>query len=243
MSFSKIAADTDMKATIIIPTYNERQNIERLIELIIELGKDFHIIIVDDNSPDGTGEVADKLALEFEQVKVIHRIRKLGLGTAYMEGFKRALKDGADYIFEMDADFSHDPKYLPTFMEAIKDNDLVLGSRYIRGGAVVNWPFRRLLLSRMASFYVRTITGLPVADPTGGFKCFGRNVLESIGLDGIRSNGYAFQIEMTYKAWKKGFRIKEIPITFVERGHGKSKMGLRIILEAIWIVWKLKFGS
>jgi len=232
-----------MKTTIIIPTYNERQNIERLTKLIIELGKDFHIIIVDDNSPDGTGEIADKLALEFEQIKVIHRARKLGLGTAYAEGFKRALKDDADYIFEMDADFSHDPKYLPTFMEAVKDNDLVLGSRYVRGGGVVNWPFRRLLLSKMASFYVRAITGLPVADPTGGFKCFRRNVLESIGLDSIRSNGYAFQIEMTYKAWKKRFNIKEIPITFVERGRGKSKMGLRIILEAIWIVWKLKFGN
>jgi len=232
-----------MKSTTIIPTYNERQNIDGLIKSIINSQEDFHIIIVDDNSPDGTGEIADKLALEFKQVKVIHRARKLGLGTAYMEGFKRALKEGADYIFEMDADFSHDPKSLPNFMEAIKDNDLVLGSRYVRGGGVVNWPFRRLLLSKMASFYVRAITGLPVADPTGGFKCFRRNVLESICLDDIRSNGYAFQIEMTYKTWKKGFRIKEIPITFVERGRGKSKMGLRIILEAIWIVWKLKFGN
>jgi dolichol-phosphate mannosyltransferase len=232
-----------MKTIIVIPTYNERENIEQLAKLIIELGEDFHILIVDDNSPDGTGEIADKLARELEQVKVIHRARKLGLGTAYVEGFKCALKDSADYIFEMDADFSHDSKYLSNFMEAIKDNDLILGSRYVRGGGVVNWPFRRLLLSKMASFYVRAITGLPVADPTGGFKCFRRNVLESIGLDDVRSNGYAFQIEMTYKAWKKGFRIKEIPIIFVERGQGKSKMGLRIILEAIWIVWRLKLSG
>lgn len=231
-----------MKAVVVIPTYNESENIEKLVKAILDLQKDIHICIIDDNSPDGTGQIADRLAAYYSEVSVIHRHGKLGLGTAYIEGFKRALRDRADYIFEMDADFSHDPKYLPDFLGAIQNKDLVLGSRYLHGISVVNWGFKRLLLSKFATLYVKLITGLPISDATGGFKCFRREVLESINLDKIYSNGYSFQIEMTYKAWKKGFRVGEIPIIFIDRCVGQSKMSKKIVWEAIWTTWRLRLG-
>jgi len=230
-----------MKPIIVIPTYNENENIERLVKGILDLAKGFQIIVVDDNSPDGTGEILDTLARKYPQLKVIHRPEKLGLGTAYIEGFKLVLKEKADFIFEMDADLSHDLQYLSRMLEVINTCDLVIGSRYIHGGGVENWDFTRYLLSRLANLYVKTVTGMPVYDSTSGFKCFRREVLESIDLDEIDSEGYGFQIEMNYLAWKKGFRIKEVPIVFHERRLGKSKLSRKIIWEALWLVWKLRF--
>jgi dolichol-phosphate mannosyltransferase len=232
-----------MKSMIVIPTYNEKENIKRLVKEILRLKDNFQVLIVDDNSPDGTGRIADKLSEEYPEVKVIHRKGKLGLGSAYIEGFKYALKEGVDYIFEMDADFSHDPKYLPLFLEKIKDCDVVIGSRYLNGVSVVNWPIRRLILSYGASLYVRFLTGLKIKDCTGGFKCFRREVLENIDLDKIESDGYAFQIEMNYKCHRKGCRIREIPIIFVDRHSGTSKMNRRIVFEAFFVVWRLMFSS
>ena len=209
------------------------------------LGQDerLHVLIVDDSSPDGTGEVADKMAQNNPRIDVLHRDKKEGLGQAYIAGFKHALQSDFDYIFEMDADFSHDPKYLPYFLEAIKEADLVLGSRYISGVNVINWPMSRLLLSYYANVYTRIVTGLPLRDATGGFKCFRRQVLEAINLDEVRSNGYSFQIEMSFRAHKKGFKIKEIPIVFTDRIQGTSKMSKKIVREAIWMVWRLRFWS
>lgn len=232
-----------MKSLIIIPTYNERENIEDLISEIFRVDLNLEVLVVDDNSPDGTGKLADELARRNSRVHVIHRRDKMGLGSAYITGFKYALKGDCDYIFEMDADFSHDPNCLPEFLEKIKEYDLVLGSRYVSGVNVVNWPMSRLLLSYYANFYARTITGLPVKDSTGGFKCFRREVLESIDLDSINSDGYSFQIELTFRAWKKGFRICEIPIIFVERHAGTSKLSKRIVREAVWMVWWLRLKS
>jgi len=231
------------KSLIIIPTYNELENIRRMIPDILGRYDNVNILVVDDNSPDGTGVFVEQLTRESEHVKLIKRPGKMGLGTAYIEGFKYALQNGYDYIFEMDADFSHDPKEIKNFMDAIKDHDLVLGSRYKTGVNVVNWPMRRLMLSYFANSYTRFITGLPVRDATGGFKCFRRKVLESIDLDSIKSNGYAFQIEMTFKAFKKGFRIIEIPIIFIDRFHGKSKMSKKIVREAVFMVWKLRIRN
>ncbi len=231
-----------MKTLIIIPTYNERENIKKIIPEIKRINRNFHILVVDDASKDGTAEVVKKLSIKDKSIKLIERDAKYGLGTAYVEGFKYALKHKYDYIFEMDADFSHDPKYLKDFIYHIKKNDLVIGSRYLNGISVVNWPLRRLMLSKFATFYVRTITGLPLTDATSGFKCYKRKVLQSIDLDKIHSDGYAFQIEMHYKVWVKGFKIKEIPIIFVDRNTGSSKMSKDIVWEAIWVVWKLKFG-
>lgn len=231
-----------MKTLIIIPTYNERENIKRIIPEIKKIDKRFNILVVDDASRDGTASIVKKFARKDKTIKLIERDGKYGLGTAYVEGFKYALKNKYDYIFEMDADFSHDPKYLNDFLFNIKDYDLVIGSRYLNGVSVVNWPLRRLMLSKFATFYVRTITGLPLTDATSGFKCYRRKVLQSINLDNIHSDGYAFQIEMHYKVWKKGFKIKEIPIIFVDRNAGSSKMSKDIVWEAIWVVWKLKFG-
>jgi len=203
------------KAMIIIPTYDERENLEALVKQIFDLDMGFYITVVDDNSPDGTGEIADRLAKDnAPYINVIHRKGKLGLGTAYIEGFKFALSEGADYVLEMDADFSHDPKYLGEMLKKIESCDLVLGSRYINGIRVNNWAFRRLLMSKFANLYVQFVAKLPIEDSTGGYKCFRRSVLESINLSEIHSEGYAFQIEMTYKAFKKGFDIREIPITF-----------------------------
>jgi dolichol-phosphate mannosyltransferase len=234
---------TENKTLIIVPTFNELDNITKLIPDLLSRSANPDILIVDDNSPDGTAEFIQQLAVSNDRIHLIKREKKMGLGTAYIEGFKFALKNNYDFIFEMDADYSHDPKEIPNFLNAIQENDLVLGSRYSNGVNVVNWPMRRLLLSYFANIYTRIITGLPVKDATGGFKCFRRKVLETINLDRVKSNGYAFQIEMTYKAFKKGFRIKEIPIIFIDRMKGKSKMSKRIVREAIFMVWKLRLRS
>jgi dolichol-phosphate mannosyltransferase len=228
------------RGLVIIPTYNERENIERLIPEILALDLPLEVLVVDDNSPDGTGELAQDLTERIARVHVLRRPAKLGLGSAYIAGFRYALEQGYDLIFEMDADFSHDPQVLPEFVRQIEDTDLVLGSRYISGVTVVNWPLQRLVLSFCANVYTRIVTGMPVRDATGGFKCFRRQVLEAIDLDGVHSDGYSFQIEMSYKAYKKGFRIREIPIVFTDRRVGISKMSRRIIWEAAWMVWRLR---
>jgi dolichol-phosphate mannosyltransferase len=232
-----------MKTLMIIPTYNEKDNIERIVPQVLEKHTSIDVLIVDDGSPDGTGEIADLMSEENSRVFVIHRKNKSGLGTAYVAGFKYAIQKKYDYIFEMDADFSHDPNYIPDFLDAIKEADLVIGSRYISGVNVINWPMSRLLLSYYANVYSRIITGLPVKDATGGFKCFRREVLEAINLDKVKSNGYSFQIEMSFRAWRKGFRIKEIPIVFEDRRLGQSKMSKKIVKEAIWMVWRLRLMS
>jgi dolichol-phosphate mannosyltransferase len=231
------------KALIILPTYNERENIEAIAAASLGQDERISILIVDDNSPDGTGAIADRMASDNGRIHVLHRGKKEGLGRAYLAGFRWALDRKYDYIFEMDADFSHDPKYLPDFLKAIETNDLVLGSRYISGVNVINWPMSRLLLSYYANVYTRIVTGLPVKDATGGFKCFRREVLEAVDLGAVRSNGYIFQIEVSMRAWKKGFRIKEIPIVFVDRQIGASKMSKKIVREAIWKVWYLRLMS
>jgi dolichol-phosphate mannosyltransferase len=229
-----------MKGLIIIPTYNERENIEAISRAVLDLPYDFHVLIVDDNSPDLTGEIADRLAGADSRIHVLHREKKEGLGPAYIAGFRWGLACDFDLIFEMDADFSHRPEYFHDFMRAIEDADLVLGSRYIAGVNVVNWPLTRLLISYFANRYSEIVTGLPVRDATGGFKCFRRKVLESINLDKVKSTGYAFQIEMTMRAAAKGFRIREIPIIFYDRTRGTSKMSFHIAREAAVMVWKLR---
>ncbi len=231
------------RALVIFPTYNERDNIGRIIPKVLEKDPSVHALVVDDNSPDGTGKMADDMAAQNDRIHILHRDRKDGLGRAYIAGFKWALEQKFDYIFEMDADFSHNPDYIPDFLKAIRENDLVIGSRYISGVNVVNWPMRRLILSYFANYYARIITGLPVRDGTGGFKCFRREVLETIKLDEIKSNGYIFQIEVSMRAWKRGFKIKEIPIVFVDREKGVSKMSKKILREAIWKVWYLRLMS
>jgi dolichol-phosphate mannosyltransferase len=232
------------RALVIVPTYNELPNIERLIAAVLAADPRLDLLIVDDNSPDGTGNLVDEVAASNPRVHALHREAKMGLGTAYVAGFGWALARDYAYMFEMDADFSHDPSHLPDFLEAMSSADLVLGSRYRKGRVtVVNWPMSRLLLSYAANIYARWVTGLPFDDLTGGFKCFRRGVLEAIDLNAIRSNGYAFQIEMTYRAWKRGFRIIEIPITFTDRSEGMSKMSKRIVREAVWMVWRLRWWS
>ena len=232
------------RALVIIPTYDEASNIPELLPQVLKQDERIDVLVVDDGSPDGTGQIADRMASESGRIHVIHREKKLGLGTAYLAGFAWALEREYDFIFEMDADFSHDPKHLPEFLEAIKDADLVLGSRYLDGRVtVVNLPMGRLLLSYGANIYARVVTGLKLCDSTGGFKCFRRRVLEAIDLDRVRSNGYSFQIEMSLRAVKKGFNIKEIPIVFVDRSDGSSKMSGRIVREAIWMVWRLRFQA
>jgi len=231
------------KSLVIIPTYNELDNIKKLVPDILNRYENVDILVVDDNSPDGTGKYIAELSESDSRLKYILREQKMGLGTAYIAGFKYALQNSYAYIFEMDADYSHDPLEIDNFHKAIEDSDLVLGSRYLTGVNVVNWPMRRLLLSYFANLYTRIITGLPVCDATGGFKCFRRKVLEAIDLDQIKSNGYTFQIEMTFKAWKKGFLINEIPIIFIDRTAGHSKMSKKIVHEAIFMVWKLRIRS
>ncbi len=232
------------RALVIVPTYNERFNIARLIPAVLAQDPSLEMLIVDDGSPDGTGGVVDAIAANNERVHVIHREGKLGLGTAYIAGFRWALERKYDVVFEMDADFSHNPEMLPEFLQSVKEADLVLGSRYLGGRVnVVNWPMSRLFLSYAANIYARGVTGLPVADATGGFKCFRRNVLESIDLTSVKSNGYAFQIEMSFRAWKRGFRLVEIPIIFVDRTEGVSKMSKKIVREAVWMVWRLRWWS
>ena len=228
------------KILVCIPTYNEKDNIKNIIDVVLQQGDDIEILIIDDNSPDGTGEIVESLAAEDKRIHLLKRPGKLGLGTAYIDGFKYGLKLAhIDYFMEMDADFSHDPANIHLFREGIKDADLVIGSRYINGISIVNWPMSRLLLSYFASIYVRLVTGLPVKDPTGGFKCFRREVLESLDLDRIKSNGYSFQIEMSFFVWRAGFRIKEVPIIFIDRQVGVSKMSKSIVWEAVWGVWRL----
>ncbi|RJP74069.1 MAG: polyprenol monophosphomannose synthase [Candidatus Zixiibacteriota bacterium] len=238
------AAAPEARALVVMPTYNEAENITQIIPEVLRQGPLFDVLVVDDNSPDGTAGLVREMQTRYDgRLFLLERPGKMGLGRAYVAGFRYALEHGYDYILEMDSDFSHDPDTLPRFLEAIKEADLVLGSRYLTGVNVINWPLKRLLLSYCASIYTRTITGLPVKDPTGGFKCFRRQVLETLDLDRVHSGGYSFQIEMSLRAWKRGFRVKEIPIVFTDRVGGHSKMSSRIVREAVWMVWKLKFQS
>lgn len=225
---------------VVVPTYNERNNIDALVRDVLEQDDRIDVLIVDDASPDGTGEIADRLSRSSDRVHVTHRSGKLGLGTAYVEGFRHALDHGYDLVFEMDADFSHDPRHLPEFLELIQEFDFVIGSRYTRGVTVVNWPMGRLILSWLANWYAKTVTGLPFHDLTSGFKCYRREVLAAIDPESIRSNGYAFQIETVFRAHRAGFRAAELPIIFVDRNVGESKMNRSIIWEAIWMVWRLR---
>lgn len=232
------------KALVIVPTYNERDNIIRLIDAVLSQDARIQVLVVDDGSPDGTGDAVRERTATDARVHLVSRPRKLGLGTAYVAGFRWALERDFEYVFEMDADFSHDPSHLPQFLESIAEADLVLGSRYREGKVtVVNWPMARLILSYAANIYARFVTGLPLYDATGGFKCFRRRVLQAIDLEDVRSNGYAFQIEMSFRAWHQGFRIVEIPIVFVDRTEGESKMSKKIVREAIWMVWRLRWWA
>jgi dolichol-phosphate mannosyltransferase len=232
------------RALVIIPTYNERENIRRIVDSVLKQDGRLEVLIVDDGSPDGTGQIVAELQGLDTRIYLLEREKKMGLGTAYIAGFRWALEREYDFILEMDADFSHDPAHLKQFLKAIESNDLVLGSRYQQGRVtVVNWPISRLILSYSANLYARAVTGLPVWDATGGFKCFRRSVLETIDLSHVRSNGYAFQIEMSFRAWKRGFRIAEIPIVFVDRTEGTSKMSNSIVREAIWMVWRLRWWA
>ena len=225
---------------VIVPTYNERENLPSLVRSVMALPDPVNMLVVDDHSPDGTGDLAEELRKTHgDQLHVLHRANKNGLGRAYCEGFEWALERGFEFVLEMDGDFSHDPADIPRLISAASEADLVLGTRYLNGIRVINWPLNRLMLSICAARYVRLITGLPVSDPTGGFKCFRRRALEAIDLDSVRSNGYSFQIEMTHIVWRKGLRIAEIPIIFTDRFHGTSKMSPRIVREALWMVWRL----
>ena len=231
------------RALVVVPTYNESANLPLIVPEILAQDARLHVLVVDDNSPDGTGELADRLVAADPRVQVLHRPGKGGLGKAYLAGFRWALERDYELVFEMDADFSHDPKFLGKFLQAVEEADLVIGSRYKTGVNVINWPISRLLLSLGANQYARWITGLPIMDSTGGFKCFRRRVLEAIDFERVRSNGYAFQIEMSFRAWKKGFRLVEIPIVFTDRVEGQSKMNKRIVREAIWMVWWLRLKA
>ena len=232
------------RGLVIVPTYNESENITRIVPRILAQDPRLDVLVVDDNSPDKTGDLVRTMAAEDPRVHLLAREGKQGLGRAYLAGFEWALAREYTFIFEMDADFSHDPAHLPEFLAAVKDADLVLGSRYRDGKVtVVNWPMTRLMLSYAANIYARAVTGLKLGDATGGFKCFRREVLEAIPLGDVRSNGYAFQIEMSFRALKKGFRIAEIPIVFHDRTEGQSKMSKRIVREAIWMVWRLRWWS
>ena len=231
-----------MKAIVVIPTYNESKNIVRIIDKIFSVHDEIDVLVVDDNSPDGTGKLVRDKMQESNRIHLIEREGKMGLGTAYLAGFRYSLDHGYDYIMEMDADFSHNPEEIPNFLKSIQEYDVVLGSRYIKGVNVVNWPLKRLLLSYFANLYTRVITGMNVKDATGGFKCFRATALSKINFDDVKSNGYSFQIEMTYRLWKKGAKVKEIPIIFVDRLEGESKMSKKIVYEAIFMVWKLKLG-
>ncbi len=231
------------RALVVVPTYNERENLPQIVPAILATHPSLDVLVVDDTSPDGTGELADAMAASDPRVHVLHRPIKQGLGRAYLAGFGWALERDYALMIEMDADFSHDPKYLLGLLDKIQGADLVLGSRYATGVNVINWPMSRLLLSWFANKYVRWVTGLPLTDATGGFKCFRREVLEQLRLDLVRSNGYAFQVEMSFRAWKRGFRLVELPIVFVDRMEGQSKMNQRIVREAVWMVWWLRFQS
>jgi dolichol-phosphate mannosyltransferase len=231
------------KTLVVIPTYNESENILKIVPEVLNQSPEIDVLVVDDNSPDGTARLVKGEMEKNPRVHLIERTGKMGLGTAYLAGFKFAIARGYEFVFEMDADHSHDPREIPAFLKAAENADLVLGSRYTNGVRVLNWPIKRLLLSYFANVYTRFMTGLPLHDATGGFKCFRRRVLEAIDLDRVRSNGYAFQIEMSYKAWKKGFRIVETPIVFLDRRSGKSKMSKQIVHEAFFMLWKLRWKS
>jgi len=233
-----------LKSLVIIPTYNERDNIKKMLQTIMDLQVDgLQVLVVDDNSPDGTGDIVTDLMHRYENIHLLSREGKQGLGTAYVTGFKYALKHGFDLILEMDADFSHDPKDIPKLIEGCETYDVTIGSRYVNGVNVVNWPLSRLILSMGASLYTRWVTGMPLHDCTAGFICYRRKVLETLDLDQIQSDGYSFQIELKFKAWKKKFKLGEVPIVFVDRRYGESKMSKRIVHEAYWMVWKLKLSS
>jgi len=238
-----LLADMSSKVLVIVPTYNERDNLTPLAERLLALPRPVDLLIVDDNSPDGTGKLADELAAKHPSIHVLHRAEKSGLGRAYCAGFLWALERDYEFILEMDGDFSHNPADIPKFIEAARESDLVLGSRYSNGVRVINWPLRRLLLSMGAAKYVRIVTGMPVTDPTGGFKCFRRHALGRIDLRAVRSNGYSFQIELTHKIWRQGMTIVEVPIIFTDRFQGSSKMSGHIVWEAIWMVWRLLFQN
>jgi dolichol-phosphate mannosyltransferase len=224
---------------VIVPTYNERDNLPQIVERLMSLPVVVDLLVVDDNSPDGTGKLADEFAARNPRIHVLHRNNKEGLGRAYCAGFVWALEKGFEYIFEMDGDLSHNPSDIPAFLEAARNADLVLGSRYSNGIRVINWPLNRLMLSLMAAKYVRVITGMPFTDPTGGYKCFRRKTLQALDLENIKSNGYSFQIEMTHKVWRLGMTVAEVPIIFTDRFQGRSKMSGTIVEEALLMVWRL----
>ncbi len=229
------------RVLVVVPTYNEAENLPRIVPLILGQGEAFHVLVVDDNSPDGTGRLADELAAAHDRVDVLHRPGKLGLGAAYVAGFRHGLARGFDVLVEMDADLSHPPDSLPALVTALQEAGVAVGSRYVGGRiAVVNWPMSRLLISLFGSWYARVITRLPVNDATGGFNAFRRDVIEAVGLDRIESNGYTFQIELKLRAWRAGYTLREVPIVFTERDSGESKMSRRIVVEAVWRVWKLR---
>ncbi len=228
---------------IVMPTYNERENLPRMAQQLLHLPAKVDLLVVDDNSPDGTGKLADELAAKHPEIHVLHRAEKNGLGRAYLAGFKWALERNYEFIFEMDGDFSHNPNDIPVLLEAAQDADLVLGSRYINGIRIINWPLGRLMLSKSAAAYVQIITGMPITDPTGGYKCFRRRALAALDLGAVESNGYSFQIELTHKLWRQGYRIAEVPIIFTERVQGHSKMAGHIVSEALWMVWRLWFQN
>src|SRR6266481_1412280 len=231
------------KSLVVVPTYNERENLPPLTQRLLGLPVSVDMLVVDDNSPDGTGKIADELADKNPAIHVLHRKEKSGLGRAYIAGFKWALENGYEFVFELDGDFSHNPDDIPMFLEAARNAELVLGSRYLNGIRIINWPLRRLILSKSAATYVRIITGMPFTDPTGGYKCFRRRALEAINLEEVRSNGYSFQIEMTHKLWRRGLTVVEVPIVFTDRFQGHSKMSGHIVREALIMVWRLWFQN
>ncbi len=227
------------KTLVVVPTFNERENLPPLTQRLASLPTPVDLLVVDDNSPDGTGRIADELASRHPFIHVLHRQEKSGLGRAYVAGFKWAIQHGYEFIFELDGDFSHNPDDIPMFLEAAQNADVVLGSRYVNGIRIINWPLSRLMLSKGAANYVKLITGMPFSDPTGGYKCFRRAALEAVGLDDIHSNGYSFQIEVTHRLWRRGMRVTEVPIIFTDRFQGHSKMSGHIIQEALIMVWRL----
>ncbi len=229
------------RALVVVPTYNERENLPLLVRKLLALPVKVDLLVVDDNSPDGTGKLADELATQHAFIHVLHREEKSGLGRAYIAGFRWGLEFGYEFVFELDGDLSHNPDDIPMFLEAIKEADLVLGSRYVNGIRVINWPLSRLMLSKGAAKYVRLVTGMPFTDPTGGYKCFRRRALEALDLGAVHSNGYSFQIEITHKLWRQGFKVVEVPIIFTDRFQGRSKMSKHIMYEAFLMVWRLWF--
>src|SRR6266850_6642631 len=231
------------KTLVVVPTYNERENLPPLTQRLLALPTPVDMLVVDDNSPDGTGKIADELAVKHPSIHVLHRNEKNGLGRAYIAGFNWALEHGYEFVFELDGDFSHNPDDIPMFLEAAKEADLVLGSRYLNGIRIINWPLSRLILSKSAAKYVQIITGMPFTDPTGGYKCFRQRALEALNLDDVRSNGYSFQIEMTHRLWSQGMKVVEVPIVFTDRFQGHSKMSGHIVREAVFMVLRLWFQN